>query len=103
MWDLAYRWHGSLALEASSDSVVDAFWFAPVGCDTHVPIGLVAIEAVCPCDEHTCQFRVRYRVFLSNVKMELRPLWLAAVSQGFEVVENVRFLTIGTCFFAETI
>lgn len=39
-----YRWHRSLTLEPSSDSIVDSLWFAPVWSHTHEHIGLMPIE-----------------------------------------------------------
>lgn len=40
-----HLWHGSLALEASPDSVVDTLGLSPAGVHAHEPVTLVTAEA----------------------------------------------------------
>jgi len=56
-------WHGSLALEASSDSVVDTLGLSPAGVHAHEPVTLVTAEArgvllndwhMLLCGDHLC-------------------------------------------------
>lgn len=42
---LTHLWHGSLALEASPDSVVDTLGLSPAGVHAHEPVTLVTAEA----------------------------------------------------------
>jgi hypothetical protein len=41
-----YRWHNHLALEASSDTVVDTLGLSPAGIDAHVGVTLMSVEAL---------------------------------------------------------
>jgi len=43
---IANRWHSSLALEASTDTIVDALWLAPCGRYTLEEVGLMSVEAL---------------------------------------------------------
>lgn len=58
-----HLWHGSLALEASSHSVVDTLWLSPAGVHAHEPVTLVTAEArgvllddwhMLLCGDHLC-------------------------------------------------
>ena len=44
-----YLWHSSLALEPSSNSIVDTLRLPPAGIDTHVCVTLVSVEALRVC------------------------------------------------------
>lgn len=41
-----YRWHGNLALEPSSDTVVNTLGLSPAWVDTFVAFALVSVEAL---------------------------------------------------------
>lgn len=102
-----YRWHSNLALEPSSDSVVDTLRLPPARVDTHIGVALVAVEALGACQSfrpstlqiltiHDLCERLRphnslrgYSFILKDLREELRF--------------NVRFFTILMCFFAATI
>lgn len=47
--DDAHLWHGSLALEASADTVVDTLGLSPARVDAHEAVRLVAVEARSAC------------------------------------------------------
>lgn len=47
--DRTYRWHSSLSLEPSSDTIVDALWLPPARVDAHEAVTLVAAEALRAC------------------------------------------------------
>lgn len=44
-----YRWHNHLALEPSSDSVVNTLWLSPAGIETFVGIALMSVETLRAC------------------------------------------------------
>ena len=41
-----YRWHNSLSLEASSDTVVNTLRLSPAGVDTFVGVALMSVETL---------------------------------------------------------
>lgn len=41
---VAYRWHDSLALESSSNSIINSFWLAPICSHTFESIALMSVE-----------------------------------------------------------
>lgn len=47
--DDSHLWHGSLALEASADTVVDTLGLSPARVDAHEAVRLVAVEARSVC------------------------------------------------------
>lgn len=56
-----YRWHGSLTLEPSSDSVINTLGLSPAGVDAFKSITLVAVEAFRACDLSLSVKILRYR------------------------------------------
>jgi hypothetical protein len=48
-WGVSHLWHSSLALEASSDTIVDTLRFPPARVDAFEAIALVTVEALRIC------------------------------------------------------
>ena len=96
-YESTYRGHGSLSLESSSHSVVDTFWFPPVCVDAFVGVALVAVEALCAC----CFAYHSVRCVFVMIQETRDAVVVELVA--FEGGSDIRFFTIGMCFFAATI
>lgn len=97
-----YRWHNHLALETSSDPIVDAFWLSPAGINTFVGVTLVSMEALCACQIDLSVPHLT-ATFLPLPSPKNKRIYIWDVPSSVTGRTDVRFLTIGICFFAETI
>ena len=89
-----YRWHGSLSLEPPSHAIVDPLGFPPRRVHAHEPIALVATEALGSCKFPDVNISSLIPSFEAVRARERK------VELGFG---DVRFFTIGMCFFAAAI
>lgn len=94
-----YRRHGHVSLESPSHSIVDTLGLSPVGRHTFEAIALVPEETLGAC--------------IPSVNTTMPPSSiLSRVSRSCDIYRsrgnhgkrrNIRFLTIGMCFFEEPI
>lgn len=104
-----YRWHNHLSLETSSDTVINTLRLSPACVDTFVGIALMSVETLGACNKIVNQpfFVILSSPFHSQNSVPTITLHRFQAMQvecrGSMRGLNVRFLTIGTCFLAETI
>lgn len=85
---LTYRWHNHLALEPSSDTIVNTLRLSPAGVETFVCVALMTMETLRACISRRQSISFMFQVVAAQISVSRR---------------NIRFFTIGTCFAAETI
>lgn len=96
---LTYRGHGQVALEPPSDARVDTLGLPPAGVDALEAVTLVASEALrayCP-STSISQFPSQTPTSGGEGK------FVVVCFEGGGGSRDVRFFTMGVCFFAETI
>jgi len=90
-----YRWHNHLTLKSSTDAIIDTLWLSPWCVNTLIGVALMSVKALRAYNsKYQPSFdRIWYRSYhLRSWKVRIR--WVDV---------DIRFLTMGMCFFAETI
>lgn len=105
----AYLWHGRLSLEPSPHTIVDSLRPPPVGRNTFETVTLMAVELVGSCnrlESAPASHRLAERP-ISDIRKFHQYCQNGSGCEGLSRTKlgtvNVRFFTIGTCFFADTI